>query len=72
MESKEERGEYRGVVECAIDLLRLLQGLALRRRRRRVVVVSSDDTHFKAEKVSKKSSAFFVLIKSFIIFKGTN
>lgn len=69
MESKEERGEYRGVVECAIDLLRLLQGLALRRRRR--VVVSSDDTHFKAEKVSKKSSAFFVLIKSFI-FKGTN
>ncbi len=72
MESKEERGEYRGVVECAIDLLRLLQGLALRRRRRRrVVVVSSDDTHFKAEKVSKKSSAFFVLIKSFI-FKGTN
>ena len=71
MESKEERGEYRGVVECAIDLLRLLQGLALRRRRR-VVVVSSDDTHFKAEKVSKKSSAFFVLIKSFIIFKGTN
>ena len=68
MESKEERGEYRGVVECAIDLLRLLQGLALRRRRR---VVSSDDTHFKAEKVSKKSSAFFVLIKSFI-FKGTN
>jgi len=71
MESKEERGEYRGVVECAIDLLRLLQGLALRRRRRRVVV-SSDNTHFKAEKVSKKSSAFFVLIKSFIIFKGTN
>ncbi len=71
MESKEERGECRGVVECAIDLLRLLQGLALRRRRRRVVVVSSDDTHFKAEKVSKKSSAFFVLIKSFI-FKGTN
>ena len=71
MESKEERGEYRGVVECAIDLLRLLQGLALRRRRRMVVVVSSDDTHFKAEKVSKKSSAFFVLIKSFI-FKGTN
>ena len=68
MESKEERGEYRGVVECAIDLLRLLQGLALRRRRR--VVVSSDDTHFKAEKVSKKSSAFFVLIKSFIF--GTN
>ena len=68
MESKEERGECRGVVECAIDLLRLLQGLALRRRRR---VVSSDDTHFKAEKVSKKSSAFFVLIKSFI-FKGTN
>ena len=67
MESKEERGEYRGVVECAIDLLRLLQGLALRRRRR---VVSSDDTHFKAEKVSKKSSAFFVLIKSFIF--GTN
>ncbi len=67
MESKEERGEYRGVVECAIDLLRLLQGLALRRRRR--VVVSSDDTHFKAEKVSKKSSAFFVL-KSFIF--GTN
>jgi len=71
MESKEERGECRGVVECAIDLLRLLQGLALRRRRRRVLVVSSDDTHFKAEKVSKKSSAFFVLIKSFI-FKGTN
>lgn len=71
MESKEERGEYRGVVECAIDLLRLLQGLALRRRRRRVVVVSSDDTHFKAEKVSKKSSAFFVRLKSFI-FKGTN
>ena len=70
MESKEERGECRGVVECAIDLLRLLQGLALRRRRRRVVVVSSDDTHFKAEKVSKKSSAFFVLIKSFIF--GTN
>ena len=68
MESKEERGECRGVVECAIDLLRLLQGLALRRRRR--VVVSSDDTHFKAEKVSKKSSAFFVLIKSFIF--GTN
>ena len=68
MESKEERGEYRGVVECAIDLLRLLQGLALRRRRR---VVSSDDTHFKAEKVSKKSSAFFVRLKSFI-FKGTN
>ena len=70
MESKEERGEYRGVVECAIDLLRLLQGLALRRRRR--VVVSSDDTHFKAEKVSKKSSAFFVLIIKSFIFKGTN
>ena len=67
MESKEERGECRGVVECAIDLLRLLQGLALRRRRR---VVSSDDTHFKAEKVSKKSSAFFVRLKSFIF--GTN
>ena len=66
MESKEERGEYRGVVECAIDLLRL-QGLARRRRR----VVSSDNTHFKAEKVSKKSSAFFVRLKSFI-FKGTN
>ena len=69
MESKEERGEYRGVVECAIDLLRLLQGLKARRRRRRVV--SSDNTHFKAEKVSKKSSAFFVRLKSFI-FKGTN